>query len=76
MAELIDFQTERVSKHLDNVFRTYLADPAHTIYQQGYLQGLIDLYREGMGKGAGEERIAQLEAQVRVQLEPPYEEHP
>lgn len=63
-AQMIDFESERVSKHLDRVFRTFLVDPAHTEYQQGYLMGLIDLYREGMGKG-DDGRIKQLEAQCK-----------
>lgn len=65
MAEMIDFESERVSRHLDKVFRSFLVDPCHSEYQQGYLMALIDLYREGMGKGEGEERIGLLEAQVR-----------
>ncbi len=63
-ADIISFDAERASRWIQQAFNGYLGDPADSEYQQGYLAALIDLYGEGLGKGAGDDRIALLKAQV------------
>lgn len=65
MAELVSFDAEKASRYIERAFTGYLADPADSDFQQGYLSALLDLYREGLGKGANDDRIALLDAQVR-----------
>ena len=64
MGELISFDDERTAKYIEGVFAGYLNDPADSDYQKGYLAGMLTLYREGLGRGAGDDRLALLDAQV------------
>ena len=59
-----ELQTERASRYLENVFAGYLADPADTDFQRGFLSLALTLYREGLGKGFGDDRLALLDRQV------------
>ena len=61
---VVDFETERVSRIIEDAFRGYLSDPADSDFQRGHLAALITLYTEGMGKGAGDDRITLLREQV------------
>ncbi len=62
--KLIEFETERVSRHVNRQFVGFLKDPCDSRFQQGYLAALLDLYTEGMGKGAGDDRLGLLRAQL------------
>jgi hypothetical protein len=66
MAEVISFDSERAARYLNDVFAGYLSDPADTAYQQGFLAACLTLYREALGRGAGDDRLALLDAQTRV----------
>lgn len=66
MAQVVSFQGERVARYLDKALKTFAIDPAHTVYQQGYLMALLDVYREGVGRDA--ELAPQLLEQVKKTL--------
>jgi len=65
MADLISFDTERAAKYLEGVFAGYLNDPADSDHQRGFLAGCLAVYHEGLGRGAGDDRLALLDAQMR-----------
>jgi hypothetical protein len=62
MAQIVEFETERVARYVQRVFTGYAVDPATSDFQRGYLAAMLDLYREGMGKV--DDRFAQLQAQL------------
>lgn len=64
-AEIISFDANRVEKYLRGVFDGYHNDPADSDYQRGFLACALVIYREGLGKGAGDSRLELLDAQVR-----------
>lgn len=66
MSAVVSFDAEKASRYLQRAFALYLSDPADSEFQRGYLAGLLDLYREGLGKGADDARLALLDAQVRA----------
>lgn len=61
---LVSFDAERASRYIEQAFVGYLADPADSDFQRGHLSALLTMYREGLGKGAGDDRLALLDAQV------------
>ena len=63
-AELIAIEPARASNYVKRALEGFLTDPADTDYQRGYLAALLVLYREGLGMGIGDDRLALLEAQV------------
>jgi hypothetical protein len=63
-AELISFDAERVSRYLNDVFAGYLGDPADSDYQRGFLAACLTVYREGLGKGAEDDRLKLLDQQT------------
>ena len=63
-AELASFDAERAAKYLNRVLVGYLADPADSDYQRGFLAGCLTLYREALGRGADDDRLALLDTQV------------
>jgi hypothetical protein len=63
-ANLVSFDAERASRYIERAFAGYLADPADSDYQRGYLAALLQLYREGLGKGADDSRLTLLDEQV------------
>jgi hypothetical protein len=65
MAEVISFDSERAARYLDGVFAGYLGDPADTDYQRGFLAACLALYREALGRGAGDDRLGLLDEQTR-----------
>jgi hypothetical protein len=65
MPDLISFDVERASRYLNGVFAGYLNDPADSDYQRGFLAAALTIYREGLGKGVGDDRLALLDAQTR-----------
>jgi len=66
MSEIISFEAEKASRYIEQVFAGYLGDPADSDYQRAYLAAVLDVYREGLGKGVGDDRLALLDAQVRA----------
>lgn len=63
-AELVSFDAERASRYIERAFGGFLNDPADSDYQRGFLAALLTLYREGLGKGEGDDRLALLDRQV------------
>lgn len=63
-AELVSFDAEKASRYIENSFAGFLSDPADSDYQRGFLAALLTLYREGLGKGEGDDRLALLDRQV------------
>ena len=64
VANVIEFDGERTARYLNGVFTGYLKDPADSDYQRGFLACALVLYREGLGKGADDDRLKLLDAQV------------
>ena len=65
-ADLISFDAERASRYIEQAFVGYLNDPADSDHQRGYLSALLTIYREGLGKGVGDDRLTLLDEQVRA----------
>ena len=63
-AELVSFDKERTTRYIQQAFHSYMIDPADSDFQRGFLAALLTLYREGLGKGAGDDRLPILDAQV------------
>lgn len=63
-AEIISFDAEQASRYIERALSGYLGDPADSQYQQGFLAALLVIYREGLGKGMGDDRLSLLDAQV------------
>ena len=63
-AELVSFDAERASRYIERAFAGFLNDPPDSDYQRGFLAALLVLYREGLGKGEGDARLALLDAMV------------
>ena len=61
---VISFEAEKVSRFIQDSFAGYLRDPADSDFQRGYLAALLTLYREGLGKGAGDDRLTILDRQA------------
>lgn len=65
MAEnVISFDAEKATRYIEQAFNGYLRDPADSDFQRGYLAALLTLYREGLGKGAGDDRLVLLDRQA------------
>jgi hypothetical protein len=61
-----EFQTERASRYLERVFDSFYRDPANSDHQRGYLAAALTFYREGLGKGIGDDRLKLLDRQVSM----------
>ena len=57
----ISFDAEKASRYIERAFDGFFADPPDSNFQRGFLAALIVLYREGLGKGEGDDRIALLD---------------
>lgn len=64
MSEVVSFEVERASRYIERAFAGFLNDPADSDYQRGYLDAILTLYLEGLGKGVDDDRIGLLKAQV------------
>jgi hypothetical protein len=64
--EIISFDAEKASRYIERAFAGYLNDPADSDYQRGYLAALLTLYREGLGKGEGDDRLTLLDRQTEA----------
>ena len=65
---ILELQTERASRYLEGVFAGFLTDPADTDFQKGFLSMALTLYREGLGKGVGDDRLKLLDRQISNSL--------
>jgi hypothetical protein len=65
MAGVVSFDAEKASRYLERGLFGFLGDPADSDYQRGYLAALLTVYREGLGKGAEDGRLALLDDQTR-----------
>lgn len=61
---VISFETEKAARYLEQAFSLYLDDPADSDFQRGYLDAMLTIYRECLGKGLTDSRLALLDAQV------------
>lgn len=61
MADVIDFDGARIARLLTTAITGFAMDPPSTEYQRGYLAALLWAYKEGLGRGANDSRIAQAE---------------
>jgi hypothetical protein len=63
---VVSFDAEKASRYLERAMQGFLGDPADSDYQRGFLAALLVVYREGLGKGARDDRLRLLDAQTRV----------
>lgn len=61
MANIIDFDGARLAPMLVQAITGFLGDPPDSDFQRGYLAGVLWAYREGLGRGADDARIAAAE---------------
>jgi hypothetical protein len=61
---VISFDDERASRYIIRVFAGFLADPADSDHQRGFLDAMLTLYEEGLGRGVNDDRLKLLKAQV------------
>ena len=59
--DVISFDAERASRYLERAMWGFLGDPPDSDYQRGFLAALLVVYREGVGKGAGDDRLTLLD---------------
>lgn len=58
---VISFDAEKASRYLERAMFGFLGDPADSDYQRGFLAALLVVYREGLGKGATDDRLRLLD---------------
>jgi len=63
-AAIVSFDAEKASRYIEQALHGFMIDRADSDYQRGFLAALLIVYREGLGKGAGDDRIALLEKQA------------
>lgn len=59
--KVIDFDGARIAPWLIRAIEGFLIDPPDRDYQRGYLAALVCAYREGLGRGATDARLAAAE---------------
>lgn len=64
---VVSFEGEKASRYIERALVAFLNDPADSDHQRGYLSALLTVYREGLGKGVGDDRLALLDQQTRGQ---------
>jgi len=62
--EIVSFDAEKASRYIEQALHGFMIDRATSEYQRGFLAALLAVYQEGLGKGAGDDRIAMLERQA------------
>ena len=62
--ELVSFDAVKATRYIEQAFHGFMIDPADSDYQRGFLAALLTLYREGLGKGEGDDRLPLLDQQV------------
>lgn len=65
-ADIVSLDAERASRYIGQALHGFMIDPAETEYQRGYLSALLTIYREGLGKGAGDDRLVLLDKQAEA----------
>lgn len=58
---LLSFEAEKASRYILDAILSFLSDPPDSDFQRGYLAALISIYREGLNKGADDDRVKYLE---------------
>lgn len=58
---LISFDAERASRYIARALGGFLNDPPDSDFQRGFLSALLVIYREGLGKGEGDDRLKLLD---------------
>jgi len=48
MTNIVDFDAARLRPYLITAIEQFLSDPPDSLYQQGYLAALINIYDEGL----------------------------
>ncbi len=66
---VIEFETERASRYVLDALLSFIGDPPDTDFQTGYLACLLDIYREGLNQGDGDDRIDYLASFIRGETE-------
>lgn len=56
-AEIVDFDARKVAPFIIAEIGRFLDDPPDSDHQRGYLAALINVYREGLGRGADDARL-------------------
>ncbi|AOG03091.1 hypothetical protein [Bosea sp. RAC05] len=56
-SNVIDFDARRVEPFVMKAIEGFLNDPPDSDYQRGYLAGLVNVYREGLGRGVSDARL-------------------
>ncbi|MCC3607430.1 MAG: hypothetical protein JGK24_30440 [Microcoleus sp. PH2017_29_MFU_D_A] len=57
MNNIILFDSEKATRYISEALIGFLNDPPDSDYQRGYLGALLTIYEEGLGKGAGDDRL-------------------
>lgn len=65
-AEMISFDAEKASRYLLHAIVSFTNDPCDSDFQRGFLSALLVVYREGLGKGIGDDRVALAAKQVEA----------
>lgn len=61
MENVIDFDGYKIAPYLVNALEGFINDPPDSPFQRGYLAALIAVYKEGLGKGTDDIRLAVVE---------------
>lgn len=64
MPNVVSFDDHKATRYLEGALNGYLGDPADSDYQRGFLAACLAIYKEGLGKGVSDDRIALLERQL------------
>jgi hypothetical protein len=65
---LTSFHASKAAIYIQNALVGFIVDPAETDHQCGYLSALLDVFRHGLDRGAGDARIAVLDQQLQVRV--------
>ena len=60
MTNVISFDAEKATHYIEQALAGFINDPADSDYQRGYLAALLTVYEEGLGEGAGDDRLSLL----------------
>lgn len=58
--EVISFDEAKASRYIHQALMGFLGDPPDSNFQIGFLNALLVVYQEGLGKGVDDDRIALL----------------
>lgn len=66
MTNVISFDAEKASRYIEQALSGFINDPADSDFQRGYLAALLTIYEEGLGKGAGDDRLSLLHKMAKL----------